>query len=101
MIGNRSDAPYLKREERRGPPAERPLKAIVPRAGLFIHVAGALPIQPTQIVKEHEPPMRPNATILSRIPEKRFSAEGVKLGGCGKMGFDTQTAINHELTTTS
>src|SRR5580700_7014958 len=41
----------------------------------------------TQIVKELVAIIAPNPTILSQSFEKCFSAEGVKSGGCEKMGF--------------
>jgi hypothetical protein len=40
-----------------------------------------------------------NPTILAHNSKKCFSAEGVKSGGCGKMVFHTQNAINQKLTT--
>ena len=68
-----------------GRPAERPPKAIVPRAGLFIHLAHLPPIigRITYSNCQRTWPVitGPTQREYHKIFERCFSAEGVKFGG--------------------
>jgi hypothetical protein len=81
MIGNRSDEPYLKRKERRGPACRTTTKAIVPRAGPFIHVA-------------HLPPLLAGTRrARSDAPHRRVFREGAENDARGGRAPDTTNSI--------